>query len=156
MEKWAIIVGLVIGTVAVLGAIWVWVKHQKYGMGGGTLTAVGAVLIGMSVWGQITINVSEAGVKVDLLRETAEAVSAVAAEVGTMARAVEASRGQFIRLTRELENRAVLPSAALEPIRRSVEVLPTVNRARLDSTRAVLDTTVVRQLLRMKGRNQNP
>lgn len=156
METWAFIVGLVIGTIAVLGATWVWVKDKKYGIGGGSLTVVGAVLIGMSVWGQIRIKVTESGVELDLFRETVEAVSAVAAEVDTMARAVEASREQFIRLTRELEQRAVLPSAALQPIRRSVEVLPAVNHARLDSARATLDTAVVRQLLRIRRPKPKP
>ncbi len=73
-----------------------------------------------------------------------------------MARAVEASRQQFIRLTRELEQSRVLSTATLQPIRGSLEAAPTVNRARLDSARVMVDTAVARQLLRRGRRPRTP
>ncbi len=144
MEKWAFIVGLAIGSIAVLSACWVWVRKQAYGMGGGALSLVGAVLIGMSVWGHVRLGVSEAGLEFEVLKrqveETAEAARLVAEQVDEVGRAVETSRESFVNLTRALQGRRGLPPAALEAIRDDLMRAPGFDPTRLDSARVLLDT----------------
>jgi hypothetical protein len=159
MERWAIVVGLAVGTIAVLSAAGVWVKKQLFGMGGSVLTAFGALLIGMAVWGHVRIAVTETGLEFEVLRQevrqTAEATAIVVEEAGKLARAVDASRERVAVLTQELRRRNVLGPAALAPM---LDTIASVDRTRLDSARVALDSSLrsLRQRLDAAPRARTP
>jgi hypothetical protein len=62
MQSWSYAVGIVMGSVAVVSASYVWVKHQRFGVGGAFLSFVGVVLLGLSVWSRARVEISEDGV----------------------------------------------------------------------------------------------
>ncbi len=56
------VVGLVVGT-AILGSVsFVYVRHQKLGLNGATLSLIGMILIGMSLWKSIDVGANHKGV----------------------------------------------------------------------------------------------
>lgn len=147
MQTAAFISGLALGIVALLSVCVVLVfRDKQLGIGGAVVAVVGLVLVGMSVWGQVKIKVSETGLEVGLVREVAEAVRTVAAEVDAAAQAQEVSRQQFVALTQELQQNRVLPTSAMQSIRSSLESIPSVDRARLETARAQLDPERLRKI----------
>lgn len=49
-ENHAFVVGLVLGAVMLASVCFVYIKHQKFGIGGATLSGLAVILVGMSVW----------------------------------------------------------------------------------------------------------
>ena len=145
MENWAFGVGLFVGAVVALSAVWVFLKKQEFSLWGTAVLGFGVVLIGMSVWSNIKIRASEGGIEFEVLRQqvqqTAQAAAKVAEEVETVAQIVEGSKRQLLDLTEVLQTGGNVPAATLQPIRDSLRAFPTIDRARLDSARVTLDTT---------------
>ena len=106
MENWAFGVGLLVGTVVALSAVWVFLKKQEFSLWGTAVLGFGVVLIGMSVWNNIRIRASEGGLEFEVLRQqvqqTAQAAAKVAEEVETVAQIVEGSKRQLMDLTEVL------------------------------------------------------
>ncbi|EKA7416337.1 TPA: hypothetical protein ACQYF6_000119 [Vibrio parahaemolyticus] len=55
------VIGLLVGAVMIASVCSVYYKHQRFGLGGSILSLLGTVLIGMSVWSKISINVEPGG-----------------------------------------------------------------------------------------------
>lgn len=79
----ALVVGMVFGAVMIGSVCIVFVKRSTFGMGGGTLSVLGVLLIGMSVWSTARIEVSPEGLKfqVEQLRERVEDVQERAEQI---------------------------------------------------------------------------
>src|SRR3954449_6655655 len=54
---------LVVGCLAILSACFHWVRTQRFGTAGAVLSAVGLILIGMSVWASVEARVPRAEIK---------------------------------------------------------------------------------------------
>lgn len=57
----ALLIGMILGAIMLLGVIFVYVKNQSYGMGGSALTVFGTLLIGLSIWKTAEISISPEG-----------------------------------------------------------------------------------------------
>jgi septal ring factor EnvC (AmiA/AmiB activator) len=80
----AFIVGMVFGAFMIGSVCVVYLKRSTFGMGGGTLSVLGVLLIGMSVWSTARIEVSpEGGLKlqVEKLQERLDDVEERAEEI---------------------------------------------------------------------------
>jgi len=132
------IVGIGLGILAVASACYVWVSHQTFGVGGCTLSVVGLVLVGLSIWSGVKIKVGEGGLEAEFQRlsrqveAVAQANETVIQEVKKIATVTETGKQQFIELTRVLEAQRVAKPTQLENIRKPVLTAPTVDLKRLD------------------------
>lgn len=61
IPDFALLIGIVLGAIMLLGVIYVYVKNQSYGMGGTALTVFGTLLIGLSIWKTAEISISPDG-----------------------------------------------------------------------------------------------
>jgi hypothetical protein len=59
-------VALVLGSIMILVVCWVFLQHQTLDTGGLTITVCAVILIGMSVWRNIDISVSQKGIQAKL------------------------------------------------------------------------------------------
>ena len=140
------VVGLIIGSAAVLTACFVWLRKQVFGTGGIVLSLVGVILIGLSIWSNVSIQFAEGRFSAEFNRlqaqldEMAEAGIAVSEEVGTMWDVVQANSQQFVALTDNLEQRQTLTTNQARSLRTPVLDAPAVSRMRLDSARVKLAT----------------
>lgn len=144
MEDWVYVVGLIMGAVALGSACWVWLRKQTFGVGGGMLSLVGVILIGLSLWANVKVEVSAEGLKAEFERmerrldAMAEANVSVSEEVRNLATVTETHRSQFVKLTESLERQQTLAPEILAPIRREVEAAPRIDERHL--------TTAIQQL----------
>lgn len=108
MIEWAYIVGIVVGTVAMLTTCLVWFRKQVFGTGGAVLSLFGVMLIGMSVWGSVKITLP-GGIEAELetlkgkIEVIAESSQGISDEVRNIAEVTETTRDEFVQLTRDLE-----------------------------------------------------
>lgn len=79
----AFVVGMVFGALMIGSVCVVFVKRSIFGTGGGILSVLGVLLIGMSVWSTARFEVSPEGLKVQVeqLREQVEGVQQKAEEI---------------------------------------------------------------------------
>ena len=100
IENTVVLVGLAVGTAALGTACAVWYRKQQFGMGGATLSVVGVVLIGLSIWSGVTFSITADGLEVELdsleerLAQVAENSSVVSEEVVKLHEVVTRSRDQ--------------------------------------------------------------
>lgn len=119
MQSWAYGVGLLIGSVALLAASYVWVKHQRFGSGGAFLTFAGLVLVGLSVWSRARLEVSDEGMVAEfekLQQEVAELSTAnarLSSSMDSLQGRIVAGERQFESLARKLTEQRVLSEADL-------------------------------------------
>jgi len=138
IQNWAFAIGLVLGSVAVLSVCFVWVRRQLFGMGGGALSLVGVILVGLSVWGKVKIEASEGGVKAEFekvkaqVQQVAEANTIVAEELEKAARNIDANRQQATQLTGVLRERQSISQLQFENIQRPTLQVPRVAIDRLE------------------------
>ncbi|HSJ31814.1 MAG TPA: hypothetical protein VK933_10290 [Longimicrobiales bacterium] len=139
--------GLVAGAAALAAVLIVWVRSQQFGVGGGVLSLVGVILIGLSVWSRINVEVTPEGIKATLeglerrVEQVAEATGTVADAVGQVAHSVEVTQTQFNSLTQILERPQQLTPERLRSIRRPVEVaapLPAGDAEQLERARLLM------------------
>lgn len=80
----ALIVGMIFGALMIGSVCVVFIKRSTLGIGGGTLSVLGVLLIGMSVWSTARFEVSPEGLKiqveqlqkrVEMVQELAESIS---------------------------------------------------------------------------------
>lgn len=140
-----IIIGLIMGSVTLLTACYVWLRKQVFGLGGGILSLVGVILIGLSLWSNVSIEVSEGTIKAEFdrlerqMNDMAHANEAVTEEVGAMWRVVDTNKDQFIQLTQELQTRRTISQERLDEIREPVLTVPQVDVQKIDSAKALLN-----------------
>jgi len=66
IENLVVLVGLAVGTAALGTACAVWYRKQEFGIGGSTLSIVGVVLIGLSIWTGVSFSITGDGLQVEL------------------------------------------------------------------------------------------
>jgi hypothetical protein len=64
----AFFLGMLCGTILLLSASVVYVKHRQFGLGGTAMTLAGVILLGMSVWKTIDVEINKEGMKGKLIR----------------------------------------------------------------------------------------
>src|SRR4030095_448745 len=68
VHNWALIAGLVFGSVSISSASYVWIRQQKFGTGGAMLSIAAIVLIGLPFWSSFRFEISESGIKAEFER----------------------------------------------------------------------------------------
>jgi hypothetical protein len=58
----ALTVGLVLGTLALFGVCYAWLRNQTFGVGGAGMSVVGTALLGLSLWQSLEVSMSDKGV----------------------------------------------------------------------------------------------
>lgn len=144
----ALIVGMIFGALMIGSVCVVFIKRSTFGVGGGTLSVLGVLLIGMSVWSTARFEVSPGGVKfqVDQLQKQVEEVEerteSISGEVRETKVRAEALAGEVEQvqttagnLSRELADVALSAQTSNQQVLRLSEALearqaldPEVNR----------------------------
>ena len=57
----ALILGLILGSLMLISVVFVFAKHQAFGMGGTLMTPFGVLLLGLSIWKTAEISVTPEG-----------------------------------------------------------------------------------------------
>lgn len=147
-----VLVGMAVGTLAILTALAVCWSKKAFPMGSIGVMVIGLVLIGMSQWNSITFKAG--GVEFAALQKQLEATAAAAAvvahEAQNNAAAVEVTRRQLATLTTQLETRSLSPQSATA-IRSAIEAAP-----RADTNRLRVATTELKNLPRVPVRRTRP
>ena len=144
MADIVIVVGLVLGSLAIGTACAVWWRHQQFGTGGSFLSVVGLVLVGMSIWSRVSFSVGGATVDLERLAQRVEDVARAGEEVSEavaeVAEGTETTRRQFVDLTRALERQRTLPPQQLEELRQPLVTDPVLRPDRLRRANELLRT----------------
>ena len=126
MANIAFAVGLVAGLAIVLVVLSVAHRAGSFTAHGTWTLALGVALIGMSVWGRVSIGPS--GIELVRLQqqvhEIAEGASLVAGQVEDLAVNVEGTREQLVSVTRALRTQGGFDPTILGPIEDSLAMLP--------------------------------
>ena len=136
-------VGLVFGGLAVFSVCYVFMKTRTFGFGGGVLSLVGVILIGLSLWSRVKIEVSKEGLKgeFETLQQNVVALAgaseSLSEEVKTLAERAETTSDQLVALTRNLEAGQSLNMPDGRNIRRQLDAAPSSNISRIDSAATV-------------------
>ena len=56
-----LVMGIILGTICLLAAVFNFVRHQSFGLGGVVLVAFGAMLLGLSIWQSIELSIDADG-----------------------------------------------------------------------------------------------
>ena len=135
----AFVVGIVLGSAAIICACYVWVRQRLFALGGSVLTVAGIALIGLSLWSSIQIDITKEGIKAQFdtlkhqLGEVAQAAQEVSEEAHKTAEAAESSREQVVVITRALETTHSLPPDQMNRIRQLNQAQPRPDLARLSN-----------------------
>lgn len=99
--------GLVVGSFLCLSACWVWLGKQIFGTGGFVLCVFGAVLIGLSVWSNVSIEAGPFRAELTRLQQEVEeaqkTVRLTQAATLELNQELRASRSQLVALTQAIE-----------------------------------------------------
>jgi hypothetical protein len=122
MQSWSYAVGMIMGSVAVVSASYVWVKHQRFGIGGAFLSFVGVVLLGLSVWSRARVEISEDGVLAEFerLQQRLEAVTRindrVQLDLDSLQIRLTAGEQQFLAMARVLRDKSLITGVDLKRV----------------------------------------
>lgn len=97
------LVGIVLGSLAVISVCVVWIRHHQFGMGGTTLTLIGFGLVGLSLWSTVQIRVSADGFETrfeTLQNQVAELAETTEATINTSRQLAEVVTEQDQELAR--------------------------------------------------------
>ena len=102
--------GILVGSLAILGVVWVWARKQVFGLGGGVLSFFGTVLIGLSVFSRAQITIGDTTIVLETLQQQVETLEQdkiqLAEEVGKLSRNADLQRSQFIAIGQSLQQQA--------------------------------------------------
>lgn len=135
MQDWVFAVGMILGIVALLGVLYVWIKRQVFGTGGSILSIVGFLLVGLSLWSNV--KVAGPGMSLEFNRlenrvaDIEENTDVISEEVVKTAEKLETTSQQFISLTQQLETMPGIRGAAFEGVREPVVRATSPNVTRL-------------------------
>ena len=122
MQSWAYAVGMVMGSVAVVSASYVWVRHQRFGVGGAFLSFVGVVLVGLSVWSRARVEISESGLLAEFerlqqrLEEVTRTNDRVQHNLDSLQIRLAANERQFLAMARVLRDKSLITGGDLERV----------------------------------------
>ncbi|WP_444901460.1 hypothetical protein ACJJIG_18480 [Microbulbifer sp. SSSA007] len=66
IENATMIVGIILGGICLLAAVYNHIKHQNFGLGGVVLVMFGSMLLALSIWGSVEIWIGDSGAKFQL------------------------------------------------------------------------------------------
>ncbi len=156
----AFIAGVILGSLAIVSVCWVWLSKQMLGLGGGVLSFVGVVLVGLSLWSKASVEVSPDGFRAEFERlenevkkvsvrseqisndviAVAESNKALSNEVKVVAENIDINKAQFLHLTSVLKSKQTLSVDQVKMIDEPIKRAPRINRQLLDSTTIRLPT----------------
>ncbi len=122
MQSWSYAVGMIMGSVAVVSASYVWVKHQRFGVGGAFLSFVGVVLLGLSVWSRARVEISEGGLLAEFerlqqrLEEVTRTNERVQQNLDSFQIRLTADERQFLEMARVLRDKRLITGGDLERV----------------------------------------
>ena len=122
MQSWSYAVGMIMGSVAVVSASYVWVKHQRFGIGGAFLSFVGVVLLGLSVWSRARVEISEDGVLAEFeriqqrLEDVTRTNDRVQRDLDSLQIRLTASEQQFLAMARVLRDKSLITGVELKRV----------------------------------------
>ena len=122
MQSWSYAVGMLMGSVAVVSASYVWVKYQRFGVGGAFLSFVGVVLLGLSVWSRARIEISEDGLLAEFerlqeqLEEVSRTTELVQRNLDSLHVRLTTGEQQFLEMTQVLRDRRLISGGDLEQL----------------------------------------
>ena len=122
MQSWSYAVGMIMGSVAVVSASYVWVKHQRFGIGGAFLSFVGVVLLGLSVWGRARVEISEDGVLAEFeriqqrLEDVTRTNDRVQRDLDSLQIRLTAGEQQFLAMARVLRDKSLITGVELKRV----------------------------------------
>lgn len=122
MQSWSYAVGMIMGSVAVVSASYVWVKHQRFGIGGAFLSFVGVVLLGLSVWSRARVEISEDGVLAEFeriqqrLEDVTRTNDRVQRDLDSLQIRLTASEQQFLAMARVLRDKSLITGVDLKRV----------------------------------------
>lgn len=140
---------IVFGTALLLGALLivvvavVWLRHQKLGMPGAFLSAIGAFLVGLSLWTRFEVSVTPGGLEArfETLEHQMDSVAAsqqlVTETVAEVAEETQATREQVVALSHVVEDPRRTRPQTFDSIRSRLERPATIDLHRLDSARTL-------------------
>lgn len=111
-----LVLSLALGSLLLASVCWVYVRHQKLGVGGSALTFFGVVLVGMPVWSSVDFSAGTGGIsgrieriesQVATAQETAETAREKVQDVDETLERIRMSFAQ-----QRLSERGLYPSAA--------------------------------------------
>ncbi|MEL7296820.1 MAG: hypothetical protein AAGJ86_04105 [Pseudomonadota bacterium] len=126
--------GIALGSVLLLSVAWVWVRKQVLGMGGLGMSAIGMVLISLTLWQSIELKVSGDGVEVGLIRELEERLTEAEGALEKTRRdvaTVESRNATLNSTVSELREISVLQNRAYENLRRELDNRNVIDQQRL-------------------------
>ncbi len=156
----AFIAGVILGSLAIVSVCWVWLSKQMLGMGGGVLSFVGVLLVGLSLWSKASVEVSPDGIRAEFerlenevrevsvrseknsndVKAVAERNKALSSEVKVVAQNAHINKTQFLQLTSALKSKQTLSVDQAKMIDDPIKRAPIINRQLIDSTTIRLPT----------------
>ncbi|MCK4445636.1 MAG: hypothetical protein KAW56_00985 [Candidatus Marinimicrobia bacterium] len=127
----ALFVGLILGSLMLIVACWVYLKHQKLGLGGITFSMLGVVLLGMSIWQQVEFSVGTAKFK------------AIAQHIDDIETKYDSTMKEIAKIkTHEeiLMDKAGLISSSFERVPKAQSHLININRTRISKIQTSTDS----------------
>src|SRR5690348_2161437 len=113
---YAIILGMLLGTLMIVSVVWIWIKQQTFAFGGSILTVFGVVLVGLSIWGTVTVKVSPDGAIETTFEQRVATVEAAVQKVDAR---VEQAQSNLATAIKEIPN---LPAAQIETLQKQEQV----------------------------------
>ncbi|MBN1817936.1 MAG: hypothetical protein JW828_11285 [Sedimentisphaerales bacterium] len=141
-----IIVAMVAGAILILIAVWIFLSTKEFSRNGVIVILAGAVLLTISEWRTITLDL--AGFKIELQKQIEQAATAadeVAAQVEKTTAQVDVMKTQFITLSSLLQTGQPIQPAKVKEIEKNILALPDFDRAKLQTARETFN------ILRMKN-----
>ncbi len=136
IQTLVIVVGLILGAVLIAAAVLVGIKKQGFAYGEILITAFGVVLVGLSLWSRVSLELGQFKAEFDSLKkgvqDVAEAAAVVSEEVTKLDKAATSQRVQMATLVRSL-NAQTLDPRVRATVQRELEAVPRVDLRRLTS-----------------------
>lgn len=139
IQQWAFVVGLVFGSLAVLSVIYVWIKKQVFGFGGGAISLTGVILMGLSIWSSVQIQITREGIKAGFERlaekvgEISKANAVVSQELVKLADRAEIRDRQLDQFANQVAQGGMLAnSQQLLELQGEITASATVDRSRIE------------------------
>ncbi|MEM7765183.1 MAG: hypothetical protein AAF290_14045 [Pseudomonadota bacterium] len=145
------IAGIALGSVLLLSVAWVWVRKQVMGVGGLGMSAIGMVLISLTLWQSIELRVSRDGVEVGLIRELEQRLTETEGTLEETRRDVARVETRNVALNStvsELREITVLQNRAYEALRQELDDKNLIDQQRLtqsDLQQRLRDLQVIEQ-----------
>jgi hypothetical protein len=123
IQTLAFIVGIILGTGALISVFYVWIKKQVFGSGGTVLSLIGVTLVGLSVWSSVRISVTGSGITTEFERlqqqvqKLSKANSELTSSLNDVASIVEQVRVQNLEVVDQLHQKNVIDAATAKSLR---------------------------------------